>query len=546
MIMIVSLCLVIAACALAHWLNKISKDYIIAAFFSRRVRTKDGRAVESIAPIPKGLTIFANCFDLYGKDEAAVFQFSRKLANEMGKSYLSYSVGMPLYNVIDADNIEFIMNNPNLITKGRVYDFMKPALRTGLLTASAKKWQVRRKLIMPTFHINILAQFLDVFKTESAKFVQQFQHQQESIISLTELIPKFTLNCICETAMGIKLDDLTEKGDRYRNSMKMLEKLFVKRLSNPLHFNRIVYNILGSWEDAPFLKVIHDFSSEIIAKRRILLEQELDHRRLNQLPDEDIYVNERRRFAMLDTLICAEKDGLIDHDGICEEVDTLMFGGFDTTSFSLVFILMNLALHLEQQELCYKEIQECIYGNCVAAKKANRLIVYRLTDDLSNLDCTQLTKLKYLECCIMETFRIHPVVPLIVRQTLTETEFPNGLILPASTQILIHVYDLHHNAKYWERPGEFDPERFLPHNKQDRHPFAYMPFSGGQRNCMGQKYAMMEMKTFLIFILKQFKVLPITMPDELVFSSGFTLCVKTNVQVKLVRRNRVSRNVHTT
>lgn len=65
---------------------------------------------------------------------------------------------------------------------------------------------------------------------------------------------------------------------------------------------------------------------------------------------------------MLDTLICAEKDGLIDHIGICEEVDTLMAEGYDTTSIGLTFSLLNMGAYREQQELCYQEIQEHIAG----------------------------------------------------------------------------------------------------------------------------------------------------------------------------------------
>jgi len=66
---------------------------------------------------------------------------------------------------------------------------------------------------------------------------------------------------------------------------------------------------------------------------------------------------------MLDTLICAEKDGLIDDIGIGEEVDTLMAEGYDTTSIGLVFALLNMSLYAEHQELCFQEIQEHINGN---------------------------------------------------------------------------------------------------------------------------------------------------------------------------------------
>lgn len=67
--MIFIIFLFLAALTLVHLLGKVNKDYNVAAFFAPRVRSKDGRPVESIAPILKGTTIFANCFDLYGKDD---------------------------------------------------------------------------------------------------------------------------------------------------------------------------------------------------------------------------------------------------------------------------------------------------------------------------------------------------------------------------------------------------------------------------------------------------------------------------------------------
>lgn len=72
------------------------------------------------------------------------------------------------------------------------------------------------------------------------------------------------------------------------------------------------------------------------------------------------------------------------------------------------------------------------------------------------------------------------------RKTVRETELANGLILPAGAEIALHVFELHRNSKYWSDPDEFQPERFLPENSKDRHTYAYMPFSAGQRNCIGK------------------------------------------------------------
>ncbi|XP_064543616.1 cytochrome P450 4p1-like [Drosophila montana] len=517
--MALGLLILIGLGTLIFWLYRINKEYYVLAFFAKRVRTKDGRPLESIAPIPEGRTIFGNSFDLNGRNEAELFNDMRVRAKKMGRSFIEYVMGTVSYNIIDADNFDLILNDPNLISKGLVYGFLHPALRTGLLTSTDKKWHTRRKMLTPTFHFNILGQFEETFKTESLKFVKQFEGKDETCISLSELIPRFTLNSICETAMGIKLDDMATKGDRYRESFGMIEKSFIRRLSNPLIWNNTIYNLFGSSEDARALKEVHDFSSEIIAKRRILLEQVLKEKLSTQAADDDIYINKKQRFAMLDTLILAEKDGLIDHEGICEEVDTLMFEGYDTTSIGLIFGLMNMSLNADKQELCYQEISE------------------HIADDLSNLDINQLSKLKYLECFVKETMRLFPSVPIMSRQTVKETELANGLILPAGAQITLHVFDLHRNSKYWSAPDEFQPERFLPENSKDRHTYAYMPFSAGQRNCIGQKYAMLEMKTLLIVVLKQFKILPLVDPKEFAFQIGITLRCKNNIKVKLVRRS---------
>ncbi|KMY92484.1 probable cytochrome P450 4p2 [Drosophila simulans] len=511
----------VAISVVVHWIYKVNKDYNILAFFARRVRTKDGKPLDSVVPMTKGRTVFANCFDLFGKDSDQVFTHLRQLAKKNGDSYLQYAMGFSTFNVIDAHNAAYILNHPNLITKGVIYNFLHPFLRTGVLTATEKKWHTRRGMLTRTFHMDILNQFQEIFIAESLKFVSQFEGQNECIVSLRDRIAKFTLNSICETAMGIKLDEMAEKGDRYRENFHIIDEGFTRRIVNPLYWDDCVYNIFAGHKYNAALKVVHKFSSEIIAKRRVLLEEELENRRATQTADDDICVIRKKRFAMLDTLICAQKDGLIDDIGICEEVDTLMAEGYDTTSIGLVFGLMNMSLYAAEQELCYQEIQE------------------HILDDLSNLNLSQLSKLNQLGYFIKETMRLYPSIPIMGRQTLQETELENGLILPKRSQINIHVFDIHRNAKYWESPEEFRPERFLPENCLKRHPYAYIPFSAGQRNCIGQKYAMQEMKTLMVVILKQFKILPVIDPRSIVFQVGITLRFKNKIKVKLVRRNCV-------
>ncbi|XP_037946634.1 cytochrome P450 4p1-like [Teleopsis dalmanni] len=503
-------------------LRRLNKDYVIP-IICKRVKTIDGSPLEDSVAVDLGSSIFGSTFVWFKLNLEDLFYFTRQQAQRFKRSYVQYVFGCPLYNVIDAVDAELILTDTRLITKANFYKFLHPFLKTGLLTSTGKKWHTRRRLLTPAFHFNILGQFMDIFKQESSKFVQNLHHlcdvSSDNIVSLSETIPRFTLNNICETALGVRLDEHLD-GDEYRENISKVEESFVKRTINPLLMSDIAYKYLGDGRrDEQYLKKLHDFSCGIIEKRRALFEEELKANIENPTdPIDTDFIFKKKRYAMLDTMLRAEKDGLIDHAGICEEVDTFVFEGFDTTSMNLIFCLMNLALYPDMQQRCYKEIEEF------------------MSDDLANLDIAQLSNLKYLECFIKETQRLYPSVPIILRECLEDTNLSNNLILPAGTQIELHIFDVHRNPKYWNDPDEFQPERFLPENSENRHSFAFIPFSAGQRNCIGQKFAMLEVKTLLVYVLKHFELKAVTDPASFRFLAGILIRAQSNVQIKLLKR----------
>lgn len=97
----------------------------------------------------------------------------------------------------------------------------------------------------------------------------------------------------------------------------------------------------------------------------------------------------------------------------------------------------------------------------------------------------ELQNLPYMEMCIKESLRLYPSVPLIGRLASEDFYTASGYLIPKGVEILIHIYDLHRNAEIYPEPEKFDPDRFLPENTATRHPFAFLPFSGGPRNCIG-------------------------------------------------------------
>uniref|UniRef100_A0A8C1TJC3 aromatase n=1 Tax=Cyprinus carpio TaxID=7962 RepID=A0A8C1TJC3_CYPCA len=171
-----------------------------------------------------------------------------------------------------------------------------------------------------------------------------------------------------------------------------------------------------------------------------------------------------------------------------------MFEGHDTTAASMNWALHLIGSHPEVQKAVQAELWE-----------VGRESIKMLVNDLK--------KLRYLECVIKESLRIFPSVPLFARSICKTCHIsrwqqfvtlPNTV--PKGVNAVIIPYALHRDPCYFPEPEMFRPERFLPENSKGRHPYAYIPFSAGPRNCIGQRFAMMEEKIVLAMILRHFDV----------------------------------------
>ncbi|KAF8770892.1 Cytochrome P450 4V2 like protein [Argiope bruennichi] len=121
-----------------------------------------------------------------------------------------------------------------------------------------------------------------------------------------------------------------------------------------------------------------------------------------------------------------------------------------------------------------------------------------------------------------ETMRLYPVIPVITRENDQEFKVLNHTV-GKGTVCAILFTALHRDPEVFPDPEKFDPDRFLPENCAGRHPYAYIPFSAGPRNCIGQKFAMMEAKTILACILAHFRVKSLDKRDKVLFYPNITL-----------------------
>jgi cytochrome P450 len=169
------------------------------------------------------------------------------------------------------------------------------------------------------------------------------------------------------------------------------------------------------------------------------------------------------------------------------QVDTIAFAGHDTTAASIFYTLYMLAINPD----IVKKVEEELDG------------IFHNTDRTATME--DLTNMKYLECCIKETLRLFPSVPYITREH-AEDIVVRGHVIPANTEILLFIYGQHRNPDDFPEPYRFDPDRWTDSNSFKRHPYAYVPFSAGSRNCLGQKFAGMEQKVVVSTILRSFSI----------------------------------------
>ncbi|PSN44006.1 hypothetical protein C0J52_17230 [Blattella germanica] len=405
---------------------------------------------------------------------------------EFNSMYVGWIGSTPVLNTARPEHAEVLLGSTKNLDKSFMYKFLYPWLGTGLLTSTGKKWHSHRKMITPTFHFKILENFVEVFAEKSEILVKKLQKEVGSEgFDVYPYITKCALDIICETAMGIVVNAQENEGSSYVAAIYDLSDAILHRIIHPWLHPQVVFDLTS--KGAKFkecLKMVHDFTNKVIKEKKTLHSKKTKAK--VQTHEDDL--GRKERVAFLDMLLEASENGTkLTDDEIREEVDTFMFEGHDTTSVAMCWTLFLLGLHPQIQEEVQEELDNIFQGS-------NRSPTLQ---DLNEMKC--------LERVIKETLRLYPSVPGFGRILSEDTQLGTYTI-PAGTTVNLHVHYLHRNPEYFPDPEKFDPDRFLPERVVNRHPYAYIPFSAGPRNCIGQKFAILEEKAVLSHVLRTYKV----------------------------------------
>ncbi|XP_066480717.1 cytochrome P450 4A4-like [Tiliqua scincoides] len=367
------------------------------------------------------------------------------------------------------------------------YRFFIPWIGKGLLLLHGPKWFQHRRLLTPGFHYDILKPYVALIAESTKEMLCKWERliakDSSKSLEMFEHVSLMTLDSLMKCAFSYQRNSKAHtESNYYIKSVYDLTYMVIQRVRSAFYWNDLVY--WCSPDGRRFMKacqMAHQQTEKVIEERKKSYQEEGELEKIQK----------KRYLDFLDILLCAKDKngvGLSDED-LRAEVDTFMFEGHDTTASGISWIFYSMAQNPEHQQRCREEIQEVL-------------------GDRDTIQWDDLGKIPYTTMCIKESLRIYPPVPSVGRQLSKPITFCDGRTLPTGSLIAINIYNIHRNPSIWQDPEVFDPTRFSPENSSHRHSHAFVPFAAGSRNCIGQQFAMNEMKVAVAQTLLQFEILP--------------------------------------
>ncbi|XP_016998141.2 probable cytochrome P450 4d21 [Drosophila takahashii] len=430
------------------------------------------------------------------KPENMIKRFG-KYFNQYGNNFRIWILGESYMYTKDLKVFEAILSSSTLLKKAELYRYMRDFLNDGLLLSTGRKWISRRKAVTPAFHYKCLEYFVDIMDRNSRIMVEKLRTVADgkTSIDLFKYVSLEALDVTTETAMGVHVNAQNDPNCAYTKALKSVVYIESNRmvsvfqrfdwlfpLAAPLVYRRLQRD----------LRIMQDFTDKVIRERRAILDQSKVDGTYRPLSLGDEETGSKSKMALLDILLQAsiENKPLSDKD-IREEVNVFIFAGDDTTTSGVSHALRVISRH--------PKVQQCIY---------EELLSVLGPDPNSPVTQSLLLDLKYLECVIKETMRLYPPVPIVGRYIPEDLRVGDKTI-PGDTSVLLMPYYVFRDPKYFPDPLVFRPERWLNGKEASLPTYAYIPFSSGPKNCIGKKFAYLQIKTLISKVIRHYELLPL-------------------------------------
>lgn len=421
------------------------------------------------APLHPGLPMLGNTLSFL-RDPLAILNTLQKRYDRVVHLRIG---GRHQYLVLQPDDARHVIqeNHRNYV-RSPAFNVLKIFLGNGLLTSDGDFWRRQRRLAQPAFHRQRLAALAQTMVDETADWIDDLRQLDHSHpLNASQALMDVTMRIVCKTLFGSdvigKLDGLSTALDtlQYQANQRMLSPIrFPMRWPTPAHQR---FRRAGELVDSFIYGVINQRRNDPTDQRDDLLAM------LQGTEDED--TGERMSDQQLR-----------------DECVTIFAAGHETTAVSMAWTLHLLTEHPDVLARLQAEAKTVLGDKRTPPPDAFRALPYTMQ-------------------VVQESLRLYP--PAWIMSRLAIADDPIGPhTIPAGSTALVSPYLLHRDPASWPDPERFDPERFDPNASGTlpaRHSYAYLPFGGGPRLCIGNQFALLEMQILLAMLVRTFSILPV-------------------------------------
>ena len=363
------------------------------------------------------------------------------------------------------DHVRRVLTAPDRYGKGDSWARTKPLIGEGLATSEGELWRRQRRIAQPTFGHDRLVGLAATMTACTQVLLDRWVSDAGQTVAVFDdirgLALRIVLRCLFGADLGTGTDDRVGVLSRdFTTAMEITDRRLVSALplalavALPNRDNRAFRRSLASLDGV--------VSSLIAARESSPAEQE----------------------DLLAALMSATLDelGVLDRHQLRDEVMTLLLAGFETTANALTWAFVLLDEAPEVAGRLRAEVDEVLGGAVPTAADLPRLV--------------------YTRAVVEEVLRLRPPLWAIPRTALREDEV-DGYRIPAGDLVVLIPYVTHRHPEFWADPDAFDPTRFLPERRSEVARWAYFPFGGGKRICLGQHFAMMEAQLVLAMVVSR-------------------------------------------
>lgn len=407
-------------------------------------------------PGPKGRPIIGSLPQLRDTPLESMVEWKR----EYGDIVALRIAGIKVFLLSHPDLVEEVLVTGNRrFIKPRLLRDTKELLGDGLLTSEGDFWLRQRRLSQPAFHRDRIAGYADVMTSYTDRMLGGWK--PEEVRDIHHDMMELTLEIVARTLFNTSV---TEDARKVGDALEVALERFVDRLSLTRFLDKL-----------PLPKNIRFHKAR---------------RTLNTI----IYgvIEQRRKSGedagdLLSMLLQArDDDGSSMSDlQLRDEVMTIFLAGHETTAVALCWTLYLLSEHPDVDAALHEELRSVLDGRTPTM------------DDIPSL--------VYTGKVIRESMRLYPPAWRVGREAITDVEL-GGYHIPAGAQLIMSQWLLHRDPRFWEEPEKFDPERWSGQMEKQLPRFAYFPFGGGQRRCIGDTFAIMEATLILATIAARYRL----------------------------------------